>query len=246
MLHGAHLIRLLPLTVTVVAVIAASVTGLVASGSPSSASTHPSTYAVAAAVRVDGESITELRRLAAASRDEQRTALTSQTVATPTATPSPTPTIAPIVDTFAPVAGCTAVVPAATLPNGRLSEDQLCSIGDGQLLRADAAATFIALDAAYRAKFGSVICVTDSYRSYSSQVSLYAQKPSLAAVPGTSNHGWGVAVDVFCGIDSYSSAEHAWMTANAPAFGWTNPDWALDGGSREEPWHWEFDASLLG
>jgi hypothetical protein len=36
------------------------------------------------------------------------------------------------------------------------------------------------------------------------------------------------------------------MTAHAPDFGWTNPDWARDGGGREEPWHWEFDPSLLG
>jgi hypothetical protein len=29
-------------------------------------------------------------------------------------------------------------------------------------------------------------------------------------------------------------------------FGWINPDWALPGGSKPEPWHWEFVPSLVG
>jgi hypothetical protein len=146
----------------------------------------------------------------------------------------------------APLAGCSAVVPTQAPPNGQLGDDQLCSIGDGQQLRADAAATFVAMDTAYTAAFGSSVCITDSYRSYGSQQSVYWRKPGLAAVPGTSNHGWGVAVDVFCGIDDYSSAEHAWLTEHGDEYGWINPEWAQAGGSRPEPWHWEFDPALLG
>ena len=30
------------------------------------------------------------------------------------------------------------------------------------------------------------------------------------------------------------------MKANAPAYGFVHPDWAEPGGSRPEPWHWEY------
>ena len=49
------------------------------------------------------------------------------------------------------------------------------------------------------------ICITDSYRTYASQVRLYGQKPALAAVPGTSNHGWGLAVDLCGGIEHFGT-----------------------------------------
>ena len=62
----------------------------------------------------------------------------------------------------------------------------------------------------------------------------------LGAVPGTSNHGWGLAVDLCGGIQSYTSPQHAWMTEHAGRFGWRQPAWAQQGGSKPEPWHWEF------
>lgn len=177
-----------------------------------------------------------------------RAAIRTTPTSTPTPIPAPTPPPgpAPIVGTFAPVEGCGATVPEATPPNGELPLDELCDIGDGHLLRADAAATYLAMNAAFAADFGTGLQISDSYRSYGSQVSVYAQKPGLAARPGTSNHGWGVAVDLFGGVDSFDSAEHAWLVARGADFGWVNPGWAQAGGSRPEPWHWEFEASLLG
>ena len=44
---------------------------------------------------------------------------------------------------------------------------------------------------------------------------LYGQKPVLAAVPGTSNHGWGLAVDLCGGIERFGTQQYAWMQANA-------------------------------
>jgi len=108
------------------------------------------------------------------------------------------------------------------------------------MLRCDAAAAYARLAAAYRAQFGKSLCITDSYRSYASQVSLYQRKPSLAALPGTSNHGWGVAVDLCGGVDKYNTTQYQWMKSHAPAYGWLHPAWADQGGNREEPWHWEF------
>ena len=82
--------------------------------------------------------------------------------------------------------------------------------------------------------------MTDSYRSYSAQVDVYRRKPGLAAVPGTSEHGWGLAVDFCGGIQDSGSAASAWMRANAGRFGWFHPSWAEPAGGRPEPWHWEF------
>ena len=70
------------------------------------------------------------------------------------------------------------------------------------------------------------MCVTDSYRSLSSQYSLARRKPGLAARPGRSEHGYGVAVDLACGVDGYRTPQHRWLVANAGRFGWAQPGWA--------------------
>lgn len=163
---------------------------------------------------------------------------------TPTPTEAAAPAPTPTPTGFPPVPGCTAtVLPDAV--NGRISDDHLCPIGDGHRLRPDAAAAFLALDAAYQAAFGEPLMVTDSYRSLSAQRSLAYEKPSLAAEPGTSEHGWGLAVDLGGGVESYRSPRYKWLRANAPAFGWDHPTWARNGNGREEPWHWEYDVSFV-
>lgn len=126
-------------------------------------------------------------------------------------------------------------------PNGLIPTAALCPIGVGaHALRCDAAQTFQAMSQAFAKVFGRPLCVTDSYRTFDGQVDLYRRKPSLAAVPGTSNHGWGLALDMCGGVESFARPEHAWMATNSPAFGWVHPAWAGQGGGREEPWHWEF------
>jgi hypothetical protein len=126
-------------------------------------------------------------------------------------------------------------------PNGLIPPSALCEIGAGaHRLRCDAAAAYRAMSTAFAGAFGTPICITDSYRTYDSQVTLYGQKPALAAVPGTSNHGWGLAVDLCGGIDAYGTAQYQWMVANAGRFGWLHPTWADQGNGREEPWHWEY------
>jgi len=125
-------------------------------------------------------------------------------------------------------------------PNGAIPVSALCEIVPGHHLRADAAFALKQLDAAYTAQWGTSLCLTDSYRTFESQVRLFATKPDLAAVPGTSNHGWGTAVDLCGGIESFGSSTHGWMRDNAPLYGWFHPSWAQSDGSRPEPWHWEF------
>jgi hypothetical protein len=143
-----------------------------------------------------------------------------------------------------PLGDCTGGRNLSRFDNGDIPHAALCPLwGAGShVLRADAAAAFNELSKAYAARFGSPICVTDSYRSYEMQVNLVGRKPRLAATPGTSNHGWGRAVDLCDGVNNFGTTTHEWMRANAPRYGWFHPAWAGQGRTRAEPWHWEFAA----
>lgn len=126
--------------------------------------------------------------------------------------------------------------------NGFLSSAGLCPlvVGGGHRLRTDAARAFDAMDRAHVASVGTHLCVADSYRSYAGQVAIFAAKPGLAATPGRSKHGWGIAVDLCGGVQLFGSAAHGWMQANAWQFGWVHPAWAEPSGSKPEAWHWEY------
>lgn len=139
--------------------------------------------------------------------------------------------------------GCDGIPPTnVSWSNGQLPTKKLCTLWDGKnMLRADAAVALAKLNIAYKKRFGHNVCLTDSYRTLSEQYHLRAIKPGLAAAPGTSNHGWGVAIDMCDRVQDYGSASYRWMRDNAPAYGWENPDWALPGGPGPfEPWHWEY------
>ncbi|MFC7575861.1 D-alanyl-D-alanine carboxypeptidase family protein [Klenkia terrae] len=118
----------------------------------------------------------------------------------------------------------------------------MCPIGGGQLLRCDAAAAYTALSQAYQRAFGTPLCITDSYRSFGAQQDAHSRKPGITAIPGTSNHGWGLAVDLCGGVNGFGTAQHQWMATYAGHFGWVHPDWAQATGENPEPWHWEFGA----
>lgn len=129
---------------------------------------------------------------------------------------------------------------AEKYPNGLIPSHYLCDLPQkGHKLRADAAVAFARLNAAYQQHFGHQACVTDAYRSIATQRALYQSKPpGYAAVPGSSNHGWGLAVDFCGGVQNPGSAEFAWMQANSKKYGWIHPSWAYS--SPFEPWHWEY------
>ena len=128
--------------------------------------------------------------------------------------------------------------------NGFLDPAALCALdGASGALRADAATAFGRMNAAHRADRGTGVCVTDSYRPYAAQVSVFRRTPRLAAVPGTSRHGLGIALDLGCGVQRFGSASYRWMKANAGRYGWVHPSWAEPGGSMPEPWHWEYVGS---
>jgi hypothetical protein len=64
---------------------------------------------------------------------------------------------------------------------------------------------------------------------------------ALAAVPGTSNHGRGLAVDIGeerdgdAGTESIDQGTVAWLVANADRFGFSAE-------VQSEPWHWRYFA----
>ncbi|WP_402377985.1 transglycosylase SLT domain-containing protein [Isoptericola rhizosphaerae] len=125
--------------------------------------------------------------------------------------------------------------------SGRLDPSNLCAIpwAGHQVLRCDAAEALEDLNAKYRERFGTDLAITDSYRDYASQVVLKAQKPTLAATPGYSNHGWGLALDIG-NLGPEGSPRHAWLRENGPRYGWQHPSWARLGGRKPEAWHWEY------
>lgn len=140
-----------------------------------------------------------------------------------------------------PLPGCSGAVQDQQAANGQLADGDLCALWDAKhRLRGDAAVALARLNAAYRERFGADLCITDTYRSLQAQHSVRARKPGLAAVPGTSEHGWGRAVDLCGGVENGSGEAWDWLTAHAGEFGWSNPEWAQRGGSGPfEPWHWE-------
>jgi hypothetical protein len=117
--------------------------------------------------------------------------------------------------------------------NGRVPASALESIGSGdQRLWAPAAEGYRRM-VADAAGDGVTIGVTDSYRDYATQVRLVDEKGlysqgGLAAAPGTSNHGWGVAVD----LDLDDRAQ-AWMRSNGWRYGFVED-------VPREPWHWTY------
>jgi hypothetical protein len=139
--------------------------------------------------------------------------------------------------------GCDGEVANFNAANGYIDRSDMCELWmGGHYLRADAAVALAELNIAYRKQFGTSLSITDSYRSYRQQVSVRARKPGLAARPGTSQHGWGLAVDLAGGVQN-ADVHYRWLRAHAPQFGWDNPAWARSGGSGPyEPWHWEYVA----
>jgi len=137
----------------------------------------------------------------------------------------------------------TRISTAAQYPNGLLPKSSLCPLPQaGRELRADAAIAFADLNLSYQKQFGRQMCVTDSYRSLASQQAVYYSRPGFAAVPGRSNHGLGLAVDLCGGVQNSGSAQFNWLEANSKRFGFIHPSWAYS--NPFEPWHWEYDPKL--
>ncbi len=129
-----------------------------------------------------------------------------------------------------------ALTPPAALVgfgNGTIPAEALTDLSiEGHSLYAPAASAFEKMVAAAELD-GVTIGVTDSYRPLAVQERLAREKGlysqgGLAATPGTSNHGWGLALD----LDLDANAQ-AWMRVNAPDYGFVED-------VPREPWHWTY------
>jgi len=121
----------------------------------------------------------------------------------------------------------------AAYGNGRIPAGALEQVGaTGHKLWAPAAQAMTRLinDAQ---KDGVQIGISDSYRPYAEQVDLARRKGlysqgGLAAKPGTSEHGWGMAADL-----DLNAKALAWMRQNGAKYGF------VDNVPRES-WHWAY------
>lgn len=132
--------------------------------------------------------------------------------------------------------------------NGQIPAAALCPISwaTNHLLECGAQAALEALNAKYKAEHGGAnLHISDAYRDLAGQQYQRARwcgqgKCGNAAVPGTSNHGWGKAVDLG-NLGGYNGESYLWLKANSTAFGWHHPAFMEPGGKGPfEPWHWEF------
>ncbi|MBF4549219.1 M15 family metallopeptidase [Pseudoclavibacter sp. VKM Ac-2888] len=111
----------------------------------------------------------------------------------------------------------------------------------GVLLRAEAAGALDAFAFYFEKEFGYRPDAAEGMRNLDRQNFYYDRfvnkRPgwTVAAVPGTSNHGWGLAVDFGGNLNVSFTEEHAWAAKTAPLFGWV---WT--GKDFGEPWHFDY------
>lgn len=127
--------------------------------------------------------------------------------------------------------------------NGRLRKNQLKAAGTLYGSRDSWGGSTVyllpaAADAFIRAKNAAAkervqILVTSAYRDYNHQARVAADSSSYTpAAPGTSRHGWGIALDIQTGTPGYS-----WFVQNGPTYGWYYMAYPGD------PVHFEFRGS---
>lgn len=129
----------------------------------------------------------------------------------------------------------------ASVTNGAISRDKLAEVfprqfdrdlGGPALMHPEAAAAMSTmLQRAEEVGFPD-LAVSLSYRTLAKQQEKWANFQAggnLAAVPGTSNHGWAVAADMRWG----RLVTLAWLQANAPRYGFIND-------VPSENWHYTY------
>jgi D-alanyl-D-alanine dipeptidase len=161
------------------------------------------------------------------------------------------------------------------IENGKLTKEMLVKLDFGGVLYKDAAVAFNALYKAAKAAGYELMNIGD-FRPYERQLEMFKDrysekdlgrnpqitrtwngktfylKPgkSPSGVPGTSNHGLGLAIDVGLRVNgklatlSSSPRAYRWMCENAPSYGFylqgapTRPDGKPN--PEYEAWHWQY------
>jgi hypothetical protein len=125
--------------------------------------------------------------------------------------------------------------------NGQLPSNVRSSIGSGHSLYSEVAVKYNEMKAAAKAA-GVDLIINASYRTVSKQVAMLQEyglyngmksstNPNAygAARPGTSNHGWGLSVDL-------NTAASGWLSVNAPTYGFSPLD--------NDPVHWTYTGPI--
>jgi D-alanyl-D-alanine carboxypeptidase len=121
----------------------------------------------------------------------------------------------------------------AAYGNGKIPASALAQVGTTDARLWTPAAQSLTTMMADAKKDGVHIGITDSYRPYTEQVDIAKRKGlysqgGLAAKPGTSEHGWGMAADL-----DLNSKALSWMRANGAKYGFQE-------NVPRENWHWAY------
>ena len=103
---------------------------------------------------------------------------------------------------------------------------------------------------------GNYVSITSMFRDYDKQVAIKAAYGSAAATPGSSNHGWGIAIDLqfynkkgeivsntkntTASFKFTNNPAIKWLYDNSYRFGWVFPTSLRDGNPLDEHWHIEY------
>lgn len=144
-------------------------------------------------------------------------------------------------------------------PNGQIPLAMMTQLspllGVGGYAQPDAAAAFLRMAKDFEAAVGLPLKFSEFYRPITIQEELFTgryvrtsvntglywqgsywtKKPGAdpAAVPGTSNHGYAIAVDFAWPLTSWTTQGQQWFRANEARYGFSSAQGVADG----EPWH---------
>lgn len=154
-----------------------------------------------------------------------------------------------------------------TYPNGQIPDSALVGISGGGALLSGAAAAWESLRGQVAARHGWSPTPTDSlsaYRPYATQERIFRDRYTTAhlvgrpvkiwggvrwylrpgkvtaAVPGTSNHGLGIAVDI-TGLGGFTGTRYRQLAEVAAGLGWSN----VEGRAIGEAWHWVYTGQAV-
>lgn len=135
--------------------------------------------------------------------------------------------------------------------NGRLPESLLVAIPwdkEKTLIAAPAVADLTRLNNAFKKEFGKNLDIDLAYRTLDTQKFYYSELgPYIAAKPGTSNHGWGLAIDLPESYNySFNGKYYKWLKVNSKKYNWVhrkNLEQYRANGTKNpyaEAWHFEY------
>lgn len=131
------------------------------------------------------------------------------------------------------------------MTNGKIDQRALATMPwdtEKTLIAAPAVASLNKLNTAFKKQFGQNLTIDLAYRTRATQDFYWVDLgPFIAARPGTSNHGWGTAVDFPETYDySFRGKYYKWLKKNSHKYGWVHRKILEEGSPYAEAWHFEY------